>query len=87
MPESILCLHTTELSKEKIELENEIQLLQGEAESKSVLILTLQSQLEVTQFCIMFSCVCIKCCFAQEVYCILILITRLNPLTHKLFLK
>ena len=37
----------TELSKEKNELDSEIQLLQGEVESKSVLILTLQSQLEV----------------------------------------
>ena len=40
-------MYTIELSKEKNELDNEIQLLQGEVESKSVLILTLQSQLEV----------------------------------------
>ena len=40
-------MYTIELSKEKNELDSEIQLLQGEVESKSVLILTLQSQLEV----------------------------------------
>ena len=60
---------SAELNKEKNKLDNKIQ---REVESKLVLILTLQSQLEVTQFCIMFSCVCVKCCFAQEVYCNLI---------------
>ena len=41
------CVYTTELSKEKNELESEVQMLQGEVESKSALILTVQSQLEV----------------------------------------
>ena len=36
-----------ELSKAKTELDCEIKSLQGEVESKSALILTLQSQLEV----------------------------------------
>ena len=42
-----VCVYTTELSKEKNELEGEVHMLQGEVESKSALILTLQSQLEV----------------------------------------
>ena len=63
-------MHITELSKEKNELEGEIQMLQGEVESKSALILTLQSQLEVIfNSPSLFLCLC-KMGYSDNVFCI-----------------
>ena len=60
-------MHITELSKEKNELEGEIQMLQGEVESKSSLILTLQSQLEVIYNSpSLFLCLCKAFCCSDN---------------------
>ena len=62
-------MHITELSKEKNELEGEIQMLQGEVESKSALILTLQSQLEVIYNSpSLFLCLCEVFCCSDNVF-------------------